>query len=64
MVLLKSFWTPYLWVDNTKMGSYIVAYYSMALSVIFTTLISYQMLGGDSSQIYNPLFEMDLRDSK
>ncbi|KAJ8678661.1 hypothetical protein QAD02_014448, partial [Eretmocerus hayati] len=34
-----------------------------ALSFIILTLIVHQMLGGDSTQLYNPLLEFDVRSS-
>lgn len=41
-----------------------MAVYTAAMSVILITFIAYQMDGGDSTQLWNPLFEADVRSCK
>lgn len=61
MVFLDSCWSPCIWTDNIKTGSKVIAVYTGGMSIVLATFIAYQMDGGDSTQLYNPLFEADVR---
>ncbi|XP_019868990.1 uncharacterized protein LOC109597650 [Aethina tumida] len=63
MAVVNSCWGPCLWTDNLKSGCRAIAYYTVAMSIVLITFIIFDMCGGDSTQLYNPLFEADVRFS-
>ncbi|XP_076261846.1 septate junction component pasiflora 1 [Rhynchophorus ferrugineus] len=63
MVLLNSCWAPCIWIDNLKTACKAICFYTVAISIVLMTFIVFNMTGGDSTQLYNPLFEADVRYS-
>ncbi|XP_044256575.1 uncharacterized protein LOC123006273 [Tribolium madens] len=63
MVLLTSCWSPCIWTNDLKTSCKVIAFYTVAMSIVVMTFIVFDMSGGDSTQLYNPLFEADIRYS-
>ncbi|XP_060537070.1 uncharacterized protein LOC132708638 [Cylas formicarius] len=63
MVMLDACWAPCIWTDNLKTGCKAIAFYTVAMSIVLMTFVIFDMTGGDSTQLYNPLFEADIRYS-
>ncbi|CAB0031676.1 unnamed protein product [Trichogramma brassicae] len=63
MKVVDSCWSPCIWTNNINTACKAIAFYTVSASIVLITLIAYQMNGGDSTQLYNPLFEADVRGS-
>lgn len=61
MVLINACWSPCIWTYNLKTAVKCIAFYTGAISIALMTFICFNMAGGDSTQLYNPLFEADVR---
>jgi hypothetical protein len=57
---LKTCWSPCFWHPNVRSGSFAVALYTLLLSICTLTYMAYVMNGGESSQLYLPMFEANL----
>lgn len=60
---LDAFWSPCLWIEDIKEACKAIAFYISAISIVLITFICFDMDGGDSTQLYNPLFEADVKQS-
>ena len=60
---LSSCWTPCFWHNNVRDGSLAVAVYTFFMSLAVVTYCVYIMTGGDTSQLWLPFFETDLKDT-
>ncbi|KAF5290510.1 hypothetical protein FQA39_LY03614 [Lamprigera yunnana] len=63
MMLLESCWSPCIWTDSISQGCSAIAFYTIAACVVLMTFTVFDITGGDSTQLYNPLFEADVRSS-
>lgn len=61
MALLRACWSPCIWTYNLKTAVKCIAFYTCAMSIVLMTFVCFNMVGGDSTQLYNPLFEADIR---
>ncbi|OXU22007.1 hypothetical protein TSAR_012410 [Trichomalopsis sarcophagae] len=61
MTIVDSCWSPCIWTNNINTAAKAIAFYTVAICIVLITLIAYQLNGGDSTQLYNPLFEADVR---
>ncbi|KAF0759281.1 Uncharacterized protein FWK35_00019003 [Aphis craccivora] len=62
MTLLKTFWTPIVVYPDVKTGCKFVAAYTIAISIFLMALLVHMQNGGESTQMYNPFFEANLRE--
>ena len=60
---LNSCWTPCFWHNNVRDGSLAVAIYTFFMSLAVVTYCVYIMTGGDTSQLWLPFFETDLKNT-
>merc|ERR1711976_897079 len=58
---LRSCWSPCFWHGNVKDGSYSVGVYTILMSITIITYIAYLLGGGDTSMLWLPFFETDLK---
>jgi len=58
---LKSCWSPCFWHGNVKDGAYAIGGYTITMSICIITYIAYLLAGGDTSMLWLPFFETDLK---
>jgi len=58
---LKSCWSPCFWHGNVKDGTYAIGVYTITISICIITYIAYMLGGGDTSMLWLPFFETDLK---
>ncbi|XP_065202415.1 uncharacterized protein pasi1 [Planococcus citri] len=63
MTVITRFWSPCLVYTNLNTACYAIAGYTVAASVVLITLTKYMMAGGESTELYFPFFENDVRNS-
>ncbi|XKL67331.1 hypothetical protein PGB90_002822 [Kerria lacca] len=63
MTVIRTFWSPCIVFTDLRTACYAVAGYTIAFSMILITMTCYMMLGGDSTELYFPFFENDVRSS-
>merc|ERR1712079_61080 len=59
-IYVKTCWSPCFWHPTVRSGSYAIAVYTIAMSIIIITYLIDLLNGGDASQFYLPLFETNL----
>jgi len=60
---LTTCWTPFFWHNNIRDGALAAAAYSALFCLFVLTYTTYVMSGGDSSELWSPFFETNLRSS-
>lgn len=63
MPVLQACWSPCWCYNNVKHGSIAVSIYTIIISIVAIFYCLWIMIGGQSSDLYSPFFETDVRDS-